>query len=365
MSNVYLRKRDLSGNRESLYLQFYPPLRDPETMKLKYKEYLGIYVFKKPQDQIEVIHNRNMMETARAIQSKRILSIVNDEYGLFNKERLNEDFLEYFARICRRKNYKWIYTYKHFHRFVGGKCKFKDVTINLGNRFRDYLLYEAENGNKNQGSLGHNSAVGYFRTYTALMKMAHKERRIKENVAEHLEKVKWEDTHKEYLQLEEIKLLANTPCNIPALKSASIFSCLTGLRLSDILNLEWHHITQLPAGGHCMRIRTEKTKTEATLPLSEESLSWCGERSTGKVFKGFQRHYAYKPLKDWIKSAGIERNITFHSFRHTFASLQVSMGMNIYTVAKMMTHKHVSTTEIYAKIGDEKKVEAAHLITLK
>lgn len=54
-----------------------------------------------------------------------------------------------------------------------------------------------------------------------------------------------------------------------------------------------------------------------------------------------------------------------HSGRHTFATLQIAMGTDIYTVSKMLTHKHVSTTEIYADLVSEKKVQSANTITLK
>lgn len=92
-----------------------------------------------------------------------------------------------------------------------------------------------------------------------------------------------------FLEIEEIKKLAATPCKVDVLKRASLFACLTGLRISDILQLKWDNIEMSPDGGHCMRICTQKTKTQATLPLSEEALSYCGEPSRGLVFKGLSR----------------------------------------------------------------------------
>lgn len=66
-----------------------------------------------------------------------------------------------------------------------------------------------------------------------------------------------------------------------------------------------------------MRIRTEKTETEATLPISEEALSYCGKRKEGKVFEDFARGMLTTPLKRWLKQAGITKHITFHSLRHS------------------------------------------------
>ena len=71
-----------------------------------------------------------------------------------------------------------------------------------------------------------------------------------------------------------------------------------------------------------------------------------------------------RPLKNWIEAAGIKKKITFHNFRHTFATLQLSSGTDIYTVSKMLGHTNVKTTQIYAKVVDEKKNKAAQAIKL-
>ena len=121
--------------------------------------------------------------------------------------------------------------------------------------------------------------------------------------------------------MEELKRLDATPCDIPVLRRAAIFSCFTGLRVSDIMQLEWKHIVKAPDGGGGMRIRTEKTETEATLPISEEALSYCGKRKEGKVFEDFARGMLTTPLKRWLKQAGITKHITFHCLRHSHLSL--------------------------------------------
>lgn len=124
-------------------------------------------------------------------------------------------------------------------------------------------------------------------------------------------------------------------------------------------------ISQASDGSWWMRIRTEKTETEATLPVSDEALEYCGQPGTGKAFKGLERSMTQHPLQKWIRTAGIERNITFHCFRHTFATLQIALGTDIFTVSKMLTHKNVSTTQIYAELVNEKKRESANKISLK
>ena len=71
------------------------------------------------------------------------------------------------------------------------------------------------------------------------------------------------------------------------------------------------------------------------------------------------------PLKHWLAEAGIGKQVTFHCFRHTFATLQIAAGTDIYTVSKMLTHRNVSTTQIYAELVNEKKRESANRISLK
>ena len=185
---------------------------------------------------------------------------------------------------------------------------------------------------------------------------------IRENINDFLEKIDYEDVKKEYLTLDEVKQLAATPCDIPVLKAASLFSCLTGLRISDIMNLQWSDFGIAPDQGYCIRIRTQKTKTEATLPISHEAFELCGEVGIGKVFKGFSRSMINYPLKNWLKQAKIQKHITFHCFRHSYATLQIAVGTDIYTVSKMFTHRNVSTTQIYAELINEKKRESACLL---
>ena len=69
-------------------------------------------------------------------------------------------------------------------------------------------------------------------------------------------------------------------------------------------------------------------------------------------------------LKKWLQKAGITKEITFHCFRHTYATLQLSLGTDLYTVSKMLGHREIKTTQVYAKIIDKQKREAANKIKL-
>jgi Site-specific recombinase XerD len=160
-------------------------------------------------------------------------------------------------------------------------------------------------------------------------------------------------------------MLAATPCEKPVVRTAALFSCLTGLRISDIIRLQWDNIEVAADGGWCMHIVTKKTKTEAVLPLSDEAVALCGERGQGQVFVGLTPSLLALYLKDWIKSAGITKHITFHCFRHTYATLQLAAGTDLYTISKMLTHSNVGTTQVYADVVSGLKREASEKISLK
>lgn len=238
------------------------------------------------------------------------------------------------------------------------------MNVDLCKRFRAYLL-NAKQLKHTEHKVSLNSAAGYYSTFRGLLKIAYRDKLLRENINDFLEKIEYEDVKKEYLTLDEVKQLAATPCDIPVLKAASLFSCLTGLRISDIMNLQWSDFGIAPDQGYCIRIRTQKTKTEATLPISHEAFELCGEVGTGKVFKGLSRSMINYPLKNWLKKAKILKHITFHCFRHSYATLQIAAGTDIYTVSKMLTHRNVSTTQIYAELVSEKKRESANKISLK
>ena len=284
-TNVTLRQKPLRNDRISLYLDYYPAIRNPYTMKMSRREFLGIYIYAKPKNEQQRMFNQDMLNKAEAIRCIRVQSLINEEFGVLDKNKQKVDFLAYFRTKAREKYEKWDCVYNHFEKFVGGKCTFGDVTVELCEKFRDYLL-KCKQINHPNAYISRNSAAGYYSTFRALLKIAYKEKMLRENLNDFLEKIEWKEVKKEYLTLDEVKKLAATPCKIPVLKQASLFACMTGLRISDILKLDWRDFEVGPDQGYYIRICTEKTETEATLPISQEALELCGEWGTGKVFKG-------------------------------------------------------------------------------
>ena len=187
------------------------------------------------------------------------------------------------------------------------------------------------------------------------------------NLSEGVEAFKQGEPEREFLTLEELQAVAKEECEIPQLKTAFIFSCLTGLRWSDIQKLLWSKVQHSNEMGYYIRFRQKKTKGAETLPVSEQAFDLLGDRQDPKerVFKGL-KYSAWHNLKlqQWVMKAGITKTITFHCARRTYATLQLTMGTDIYTVSKLIGHKEIKTTQIYAKIIEDKKKEAANRIKL-
>ena len=361
---VTLRTRPLKNGMLSYYLDYYPGYRDQETMKTIRHEGLNIYIYANPKNERERNFNATMSEKAEAIRCRRFESIVNDRYDFFDRHKLKADFLEYYRRQLRKHDQKWEFVYHHFYNFVHGKCTFEEIDIDLCNKFREYLLNAKQL--RRDGRISKNSASGYWSTFRGLLKILYRNRLIKTNINDFLDKIETEDTPKDYLSVEELYKLAETPCKKPILKTAALFSCLTSLRISDILSLQWHEIVDFAAGGKCVHTITQKTKTEDIIPISDEALQLIGysPEKNGLVFKGLKRSWTQHPMKEWIREAGITKNITFHSYRRTYATLQGAAGTDIRTIQSNMAHKSITTTQRYMKVVDSNKREASNRISL-
>ena len=361
---VTLRTRPLKNGMLSYYLDYYPGYRNQETMKTIRHEGLNIYIYANPKNERERNFNATMSEKAEAIRCRRFESIVNDRYDFFDRHKLKADFLEYYRKQLRKHDQKWEFVYHHFYNFVHGKCTFEEIDIDLCNKFREYLLNAKQL--RRDGRISKNSASGYWSTFRGLLKILYRNQLIKTNINDFLDKIETEDTPKDYLSVEELYKLAETPCKKPILKTAALFSCLTSLRISDILSLQWHEIVDFAAGGKCVHTITQKTKTEDIIPISDEALQLIGysPEKNGLVFKGLKRSWTQHPMKEWIREAGITKNITFHSYRRTYATLQGAAGTDIRTIQSNMAHKSITTTQRYMKVVDSNKREASNRISL-
>lgn len=363
-TKVTLRQRLLPSGKITLYLDYYPAIRNPKTNKSQRHEYMGIYLYGNPTNRVQREFNQTMLEKAEIIRCRRQEQVINRQFGFIDHSQQREDFLAYFEDVTKKRYQKWKIVYMHFHKFTGGKCTFGEVTVDLCTKFREYLLNASQLRHKKK-KISRNSAAGYFSTFRALLKQAYKERLITENINDYLDYIEWEEVDREFLTQDELIQLAQTPCKHDVLRRASLFSCLTGLRISDIENLRWDHIQPIPSIGLCIVITIQKTKTPVKLPLCDEAIELMGNRGTRKVFKGLKRSMTGKPLKDWITTAGITKHITFHCFRHTYSTLQFAANSNPYAVQQSMCHKDIGTTMRYIHEVPTALLETLGKITIK
>ena len=320
-TKVTVRKRPIKNGQTSLYLDFYPPIRNPKTGKLSRREYLGLYIYTNPVERFQQEYNKSMIQKAEIIKCRRTESIINEEYGFLDRNKGKESFLEYFKNLMieRGSSQNWATAYMHFHNYTHGECRFCDLTVPYCQGFLDYLLSDAcmHNGKRMMGTTANNNLT----KLKCILAIAYEDGLLKENIAKKLVRAKAHGNKRQFLTKEELLQLSQTPCKSDVLRRAGLFSCLTGLRLSDCIRLQWENIVKLADGGWGMDIITKKTSTAAILPISEEALQLCGERSTGQVFKNLTNSTVALYLKPWIKASGIEKHITFHSARHSYIFL--------------------------------------------
>lgn len=289
-------------------------------------------------------------------------------------ERSKCDFIKYFEDLRDKRHQNrsksirvnWDREVALMKMFTEGKPMiFSTIDMNLLEDYKNFLINAPQGGSK-KGTITRNTASTYFSIFKAGLHQAFIDGYLTVDIAAKAKNIAYSDKQREYLTIDELNTLAATPCDRPIMKRASLFSALTGMRHSDIQKLKWKEI--IKDGEHYRILFTQqKTKGVQYMPISDQAYQLCGERGEPDrlVFEGLQDpSWINKPLERWIKAAGITKHITFHCFRHTYATLQLTNGTDIYTVSKMLGHTKVTTTQIYAKIVDEKKEQAADTIVI-
>lgn len=374
---VSLRKKKISKGRASLYLDFYPQIIHPSTGKPTRREFLGSYIIEKPSNNNDKLKNSQTLLIAEQIRHRRENELNKPEvYGEFEKEILRlksigeEDYVKYFYKKTQKKkgsNYNsWISTYNYLNAFTNGSLKFSEINESFLNDFKEYLQ-TTNNLRHNNKPLTQNSSSSYFNKIKSSLRDAFRDGKLKTDINRLVKSIPSKDGNRTYLTNEELIKLNNTHFDDEVLKRASIFSALTGLRYSDIQKLIWSEIFYEENAGYKIKYTSKKTKEDDYLPISNDAFNLLEERKNpkDKVFSGLiYSAHKNKQIKSWVKSAGIDKEITFHCFRHTFATILLSKGVSIYVISKLLLHKNIKTTAVYAKVIDKDKMEAVNKITL-
>ena len=288
-------------------------------------------------------------------------------------ERSRCNFLEYFAHVADTRHanssdsiiVNWRRVGELLKIFAkGDTILFADIDMKLVESFRRFLMTAPQGGNKS-GTISQNTASTYFAIFKAGLKQAFIDGYLTIDISAKVKGIQEQESRREYLTVEELNRLAQTPCD-PLLKRAALFSALTGIRHCDIQKLKWSEV-EMFNGNYRLNFTQQKTKGVEYMPISEQAFQLCGERQDGDllVFAGLPApSWINRPIKRWVEAAVIKKHISFHCFRHSYATLQLAGGTDIYTVSKMLGHTNVRTTQIYAKVVDAKKENATKRITL-
>lgn len=278
--------------------------------------------------------------------------------------------MEYFRKLANKKKTSnhdnWISALNYLNTFTGESLIFSDLDESFCEDFKEYLL-TAPSKRSGKSTLATNSALSYFNKFKAALKQGYRDGYLQTDLNAKVQPIKQAENRRNFLTLEEVNRLAKTECSLPILKQAALFSALTGLRFSDIEKMVWSELEFIEGQGYFIHFRQQKSEGVETMPISEQAFGLLGERKqpTDKVFKGLvYSAWTNSHLFKWLTKAEITKNVTFHSFRHTFATLQLSKGTDIYTVSKMLGHRDLKTTQVYAKIIDQTKRDAANKIQL-
>lgn len=365
---IRIRQKELANGNISLYLDIYIG------GKRKY-EFLKLYLIpEKTREDKE--KNRQTMQLANSIKSKRIVEYQNGEFGFKSAYKPDTLFFDYYKAMCEKRHGNpesrgnWGNWYSCLHHLMkyekNERITFEDITPEWVQGFRDYLDNEAVAWSHDYRKrikdkpLARNSKLSYFNKLRACLNQAFEDRIIPINPCRGVERFRPEEGTRMYLTIDEVRLLAQTDCEYPRIKDAFLFSCMTGLRRSDILRLTWGDIHKQ---GDFTRIifRQKKTEGQEYLDITPQAAQLMGEP------KGIKDHIfedihspscTNKAVQEWVLNAGIHKKISFHCARHTFATMMLDLGTDIYTVSKLLGHRDLSTTQIYVKVLDKNKQKA-------
>lgn len=346
----------------------------------------GNYKYKPKRDTNGIIQCTSRLDREACIYADKVRALRQQEYDtavvysdreqemIAQNERMEQDFIAYFNSIIYKVHpnssnsiiVNWTRVGKLLSIFSEGKpIPFRKINVKLLEDLKLFMLTAPQGGNK-KGTLSQNSAATYFSIVKAGLHRAFIDEYLTVDIAAKVKGIPELKVKRETLTLEEAELLAQTPCENEVLKRAFFFAILTGIRLCDIHELTWGEIQKTSTGWR-VDFTQRKTHVVDYLPINEQAYSLCGEpgEHDQQIFAGLTgSSWISRPLKKWIAASGIKKHITFHCSRHTFATLQLENGTDIFVVKGMLGHTNVKTTQIYAHIVDKSKRNAAEVLQI-
>ena len=357
---VRIRLKALRHGNFSIYLDTY-------VNGVRTYEFLRLYLRPVMSDDDRRL-NRETMRVAQAIKTQRLLDLIagRDVVGSEQNRTLLTDYMARYKEDCRRSHrgdsyLKSIDNMGNYLRTMLGRrmatLRMKDVDAQLVRDFVDHLRQAAT---KTGQQLSAVSVYLYFSVFRAMMGEAVKDRIISINPVDELKKGEMPvrpETTRDYLDAAEVARLADSPCSKDVVKRAFMFCCFTGLRYSDVSRLCWTDISR-SGGTWRLTLIMQKTQEPLHAKLSQEAVRWLPPRpadSGGLVFALPSKTSVSRIIRQWAQKSGIRKTVTFHTSRHSYATMALTAGADLYTVSKLLGHRSITTTTVYAAVVDARR----------
>ena len=365
---VRIRFKALKNGNYSIYLDTY-------YHKQRFYEFLKLYLVPET-DAAAKEKNRLTLQEANLIKARRTLELASGRYGHSKrrqeKVRLEDYLAEYRQRnaMTRRGSSFDSMTsnmQNYLTAFLGRKMRtllVSDIDTELCKRFANYLKRACTSTGRPLSAV---SAYHYFTAFRGLLQEAVNDGLLAENPAARLRKQETPrrpDVTKIYLDTDEVVMLATTDCRMDTVKRAFMFSCMTGLRLSDIRQLRWSDIRH-EGDGWRFSIIMKKTQEPMQSKLSNEAFFWLPVpgQPDEQVFPLPCNSTLANVLREWTEAAAVGKHVTFHTARHSYATMALSAGNDLYTISKLLGHRNIKTTTVYAAVVDTQRDAAVDSVS--
>jgi integrase len=299
-------------------------------------------------DAIDVL----LIEEAKKVCVQREAELQAKGFAWLLRKKVKVNFLAFFERVAKEKNVKPFHNcLAHLKRFEPAKkWLLADITSADVTAFQNYLV---------NLRLSANTVHTYMANIKTAFGVARREKLLNLNhdPFSDVPPVKRHDSRRTYLTFDEIKRLSETDCQDNHVKRAFLLSCFCGLRVSDVRALTWRNVQ-----NDRIEIIMAKTGEPFHADLNATATAQIGKRGKAAindaVFTLPEEKQVGRILLRWAKAAGVEKHVTFHVSRHTYATLLITYGNDIFVTSELLGHKDVKVTRKYAKIVNERKQAA-------
>ena len=377
--NPKLGAKILSDGRESLFLDYYfgyqmvysEKLDKQVAKKDRKREFLKLYLWQAPRTPLERQQNKETLKLAKNIRFERGQQLLESVEGYRLKKERDINFLDYFQAYIDKYTKKDIrmlkIAYQRFIDFLNDtpeykkyakKIKPEQITKDMVEAFTEYL----------QGRSVGEGAHSLYARFKKVIKYAIEHDAMLKNPCTGITiKVDDQQLRKEVLSPEEIQQLIATHYEHenPNIRRAFIFCLYCGLRYCDVKDLTFANVD---FSNKLLKFEQNKTKGHSAssgvvIPLNDGILKLIGEPSNPDkrdevIFPLPSYEMCLKALRRWVKRAGINKHISWHCARHSFAVNILNNGANIKTVASLLGHSGLKHTEKYTRAIDSLKQEA-------